>query len=131
MFELILQFTNEQRSIIHLILHVLVPMLVALVFVPKAHWKGVWLVLVATMAVDIDHLLATPIYAPNRCSIFFHPLHQMLPISFYALMTVWPVVKRLLKGSIKPFDAWLGWVGVGLLIHMLLDGLDCVWMKVS
>ena len=50
---------------------------------------------------------------------------------YLELAYVTPKLKRLLKGSIKPFDAWLGWVGVGLLIHMLLDGLDCVWMKVS
>lgn len=131
MIESILQFANEQRAIIHLVLHALVPMFVAFLFVPKAHWKLVWLVLVATMAVDIDHLLATPIYAPNRCSIFFHPLHQVFPIVLYALMTAWPVLMKQVRGKLKPFEVWLGWVGLGLFIHMLLDGLDCLWMKVS
>jgi len=124
-----INYLNEYRAGIHLALHVLVPMLVALLFVPKVHWKLVWLVLVATMAVDIDHLLATPIYAPNRCSIFFHPLHQMFPIALYGLLTVWPVVMKQVRGKLKPFEVWLGWVGLGLLIHMLLDALDCLWMK--
>ena len=39
--------------------------------------------MIATMLVDIDHLLATPIYDPLRCSIGYHPLHQLLPIAGY------------------------------------------------
>ena len=34
----------------------------------------------ATMLVDLDHLLATPLYNPDRCSLGFHPLHTTLPI---------------------------------------------------
>ena len=33
----------------------------------RASWLG-WLI-------DLDHLLADPVYAPDRCSIGFHPLH--------------------------------------------------------
>ena len=36
----------------------------------------------AANLMDIDHLLANPIYDPLRCSINFHPLHSwfMFPI---------------------------------------------------
>ena len=36
------------------------------------------------MLVDLDHLLATPIFKENRCSINFHPLHSYVAIGFYA-----------------------------------------------
>ena len=66
--------------------------------------------MIATMVVDIDHLLATPIYDPMRCSIGFHPLHQLPAIALYLVMLV-PAKTR--------------WVGLGLVIHMLLDSIDC------
>ncbi len=42
------------------------------------------------MLVDIDHLLATPVYDPNRCSIGFHPLHGFYPIALYVLLCFIP-----------------------------------------
>ncbi|HSJ08257.1 MAG TPA: DUF6122 family protein, partial [Longimicrobiales bacterium] len=59
---------------------------------------------------DVDHLLADPIYDPGRCSIGFHPLHTYPMIALYAVLAV--VLRTRL-------------VGVGLLIHMVLDGVDC------
>ena len=56
---------------LHLALHVLVPLLVALAFY-RARWRQTLLILVATMLVDLDHLVADPIYDPDRCSIGFH-----------------------------------------------------------
>lgn len=129
MLESVLSFMNEQRAVIHLFLHGVVPLAVAYWCAPDNKWKMVLLVMLATMAVDIDHLLATPIYAPNRCSILFHPLHQLAPIFVYAFMAVWPWLKRGLKRKVKPVEQLMGWVGIGLLIHMLLDGMDCWWMK--
>lgn len=74
--------------------------------------------MMATMVVDLDHLLANPIYDPNRCSIGFHPLHQMWFIALYCLLCFFPK-SRL--------------IGLGLVTHMLLDSIDCqvnngVWM---
>ena len=69
--------------------------------------------MVATMVVDVDHLLANPIYDPDRCSIGFHPLHTMPAVAVYALLAAWPKTRL---------------VGVGLLIHMALDLTDCIWM---
>ena len=70
--------------------------------------------MIATMLVDLDHLLAQPMYDPNRCSIGFHPLHTWPAILVYVALT-WPKKTR--------------WLGLGLLIHMALDGLDCAWMR--
>lgn len=63
------------------------------------------------MLVDLDHLLAYPVYDPNRCSIGFHPLHELIPISVYFILCF-----------IKP----VRFVGLGLMIHMLLDSIDCI-----
>jgi hypothetical protein len=66
--------------------------------------------MIATMLVDIDHLLAAPIYDPLRCSIGYHPLHQLLPIAGYFIAIF---VKKLRL------------IALGLLIHMALDSIDC------
>lgn len=63
-----------------------------------------------TMVVDIDHLLATPIYDPMRCSIDFHPLHSLYLMPIYAILAVYPKTRL---------------VGLGLVIHMVLDSIDC------
>jgi hypothetical protein len=60
-----------ERSIIHMILHFLVPFMVA-----KAGWRENWIrpfmIMALTMAVDFDHLLADPVFDPNRCGLGFH-----------------------------------------------------------
>jgi len=68
-----------------------------------------------TIIVDLDHLLADPIYDPNRCSIGYHPLHSYPAILFYLVLTMIPKTRL---------------IGLGLMIHMVLDGLDCIWMLV-
>ena len=78
-------------------------------------WRKAWLIMVATMLVDIDHLLATPIYDPKRCSIGFHPLHELIPIAFYLLLCCVP----------RYFGLQLRLIGIGLVIHMVLDSIDC------
>ena len=66
--------------------------------------------MVATMLIDIDHLLASPVYNPERCSIGYHPLHSFLPIMIYLLFCFIPKSRYL---------------GIGLIIHIVLDALDC------
>jgi hypothetical protein len=103
------------RAALHILLHFAVPALVAL-----GAWKDRWLkafvVLIATMAVDLDHLFATPLYDPNRCSIGTHPLHTWPAIVVYVALALVPRLTVRL-------------VGVGLLLHMALDTLDCWWMR--
>lgn len=63
------------------------------------------------MLVDLDHLVATPIYDANRCSIGFHPLHKLPLIPIYLVLTAIPATRL---------------IGLGLLIHMALDSTDCM-----
>ena len=102
----------------HLVLHFVVPALITGLFYRKI-WKVAYLVMIATMLVDIDHLFANPIYDPNRCSIGFHPLHQLWFIALYIALCFVPKTRL---------------VGLGLSIHMALDAIDCqvtngVWIN--
>ncbi len=102
------------RPILHLGLHIIVPGTMGRLLFPD-RWKTAWLVMMSAMIIDLDHLLVSPIYDPNRCGINFHPLHSLPAITVYALLAVIPKARL---------------VGFGLLIHIILDGLDCVWMNV-
>ena len=105
----------------HIALHLLIPLFIAIWFFPENRWI-VLSILLLTMLVDLDHLFANPVYDPARCSIGFHPLHGFIPIGCYGLLLLHK--KTML-------------VGMGLLIHMLLDLLDCVamgnlpWISIS
>ncbi len=101
------------QHVIHYSLHYLFPGLVAYVFY-RTYWKKAWLILVAVMLVDLDHLLVRPIFDPNRCGIGFHPLHSEYAIIFYVVLLIIPKTRIL---------------GLGLLMHMATDSLDCVLMK--
>ncbi|OQY03798.1 MAG: hypothetical protein B6I22_10845 [Desulfobacteraceae bacterium 4572_123] len=97
-------------TIIHNCLHFAVPGAAARALFAES-WKKAWLIMVLTMAVDLDHLLATPVYDPCRCSIGFHPLHSWPAIIVYLSMVAIP--------RLRP-------VACGLLIHMALDGIECL-----
>ncbi|MEG2981709.1 MAG: DUF6122 family protein [Stenotrophomonas sp.] len=105
------------RAIFHLLLHLAVPALVAWLFFrdpeKSVGFGRAWLLLLLGWAIDIDHLLADPIYAPDRCSIGFHPLHTAPAIAVYGALVV-PRRTRLF--------------GIGLLIHIALDAIDCLVM---
>lgn len=111
---------------IHIALHFAVPLLVAFTFY-HSHWLRVALILSATMLVDLDHLLADPIYDPDRCSIGFHPLHTLPAMVFYVMLLVLPLVLKRKAGTknLPPAAGTLHLVGLGLLIHMALDWSDC------
>ena len=102
----------ELRPLLHLLLHVVVPVAIARVFWPKA-WKRAALWMLAAWVIDLDHLLADPVYAPGRCSIGFHPLHTWPAMLAYGAL----VIPRKTR-----------WFGVGLVIHIVLDGIDCLMM---
>jgi len=97
------------RANLHLFLHFLVPLAVALVFF-RARWQRAAAVMIATMAVDLDHLFAVPLYDPDRCSINTHPLHTPVPIALYVVLALHPRTRL---------------VGFGLVLHMALDSADC------
>ena len=99
-----------ESTILHVILHFFLPLAMA-----KAVWREKWirpfLIMAITIAVDLDHLLADPIFDPNRCSINSHPLHS------------WPAIVVYIACLLSPI---LRIVALGLLIHMALDGTDCL-----
>ena len=105
------------RGLLHIIAHFLVPAAIApwmsKYLGPEKSWKYYWVIMSATIAVDLDHLLANPIYDPGRCSIGFHPLHSVWAIGVYVLLLV-PEKTRV--------------ISVGLLVHMMLDSIDCIMM---
>jgi len=94
---------------VHYGFHFVFPILIAFLFF-KEHWKVVSLIFIATMLVDLDHLLATPIFDPNRCSIGFHPLHSYIAISLYVIFSFFKKTRI---------------IAIGLLLHMLADLIDC------
>ena len=99
------------QTLIHYGCHFLLPLIVALLFF-KSNWKYAYFIMIAGMLIDLDHLLATPIFNPNRCSIGYHPLHSSFAILFYVFLSI-PKKSRL--------------VGLGLVIHIISDALDC-WL---
>ena len=99
------------REILHYGIHFLVPVVVGVLFYP-GHRLKVVLILLGGILIDLDHLLADPIFDPNRCSIGFHPLHTYWAIAFY-LVLILPKSSRIF--------------GLALLIHILADVVDC-WL---
>ena len=96
--------------IIHYSLHFFLPLIIAILFFKK-EWKKVYVIMLLTMIVDLDHLLADPIYQADRCSINFHPLHSYYAIALYFIMSFFR----------KPFNI----IGIGLVLHMIADFTDC------
>ncbi len=61
--------------------------------------------------IDIDHLLATPIYDPIRCSIGFHPLHSYWIMPLYIAGVFWQKTR---------------WFCLGVITHLITDALACL-----
>jgi hypothetical protein len=100
------------QTIAHYGCHLLLPLLVALIAYRKM-WVTAFLIMLSGIFIDIDHLLANPVFDPNRCSINFHPFHSYLAIGIYILLLV-PKKTRL--------------IGLGLVIHIIADLVDCSFM---
>lgn len=108
-----LEFAAIAQPVLHYGLHFLAPGLIAWLFFRES-WKRAWLIMLATMLVDLDHLVAYPdVFVPGRCSIGFHPLHSYWAIGVYVIALAFPRLRV---------------VAVGLLLHMLTDWQDCLWM---
>lgn len=103
------------QQLIHYFLHFMFPLGIAYFFF-QANWKRVYLVLLLTMLVDADHLLASPVFSACRCSIGFHPLHSYPAIILYAVMTFHPKLRV---------------IGLGLLMHMATDSIDCLFINAN
>lgn len=66
--------------------------------------------------IDIDHLLAVPIFDPERCSIGFHLLHGWEAALAYIVLLAVP-------------RWWVRAFGLGALWHLVVDAGDCMAMN--
>ena len=98
------------QQALHYFLHLGFPLIIAFVFYKK-NVGHAYLILLLTMLVDLDHLLATPVYDAHRCSIGFHPLHSHAAIAVYFVLLIFPKTRL---------------IAIGLLLHMVTDALDCI-----
>lgn len=78
----------------------------------REKWKQAGLIILAANLIDLDHLLADPIFDPGRCSIGFHPLHTLYAAMIYAALLLVP-------------KWWVRAFAVGALWHLVVDWGDC------
>ncbi len=97
------------RELIHYGIHFLLPVLVGMFAFPGSRLKAT-AILLSGILIDLDHLWATPVFDPVRCSIGFHPLHSYPAIAVYAGLLLF-----------RKTRIW----GLALMIHILADGMDC------
>ena len=74
----------------------------------RENWVRLFIIMMWTITVDLDHLLSDPIFDPNRCNLGLHTLLSWLAILVYLAGLLTPLVRI---------------VASGLLIHMVLDGI--------
>lgn len=101
------------QFVIHYFLHLVFPAWVAYRLYNN-RWLRTYIVFLLTMLVDLDHLLAIPVFEPCRCSIGFHPLHSPIACAVYVLMLIHPRTRV---------------IAIGLLMHMATDGIDCIFSR--
>lgn len=100
------------QALTHYSLHFIFPLAIAWIFY-RSDWKRAYLLFLLTMLVDLDHLAASPVFDSHRCSIQFHFLH-----TYYAM-----VLYGVLLFFRRPFH----YLGLGLMMHMATDLIDCFW----
>ena len=98
------------QGLVHYGIHFIAPLGIVFLFYRK-EWFKTYAIFLSTFLIDLDHLLATPLFDPNRCSIDFHPLHSYGAIGIYICLLV-PSKTRLF--------------GLGLCIHILADSYACL-----
>lgn len=96
--------------LLHIFLHVAVPLVVAALFFRK-DFRHAALIMLAGILIDLDHLLASPIVDPDRCSVGYHLLHSYWLIPVYVALALYPKTRL---------------IGLGLVIHIILDTAECV-----
>ena len=111
---------------LHIALHFIVPLLVAFVIF-RSTWQRAFGLMLTGLAIDIDHLLANPVYDPLRCSIGFHPLHSEIAIGIYAVLFVVSLPHGLGKQLLGRHRSAINLVSIGLVIHIGLDASDCIF----
>jgi len=98
--------------IIHYTLHFCTPFIFGKILFKK-NWWNASLIMFFTMIIDLDHLLANPIFDSARCSIGFHPLHSIYAAIIYLCILIIPSWK------------WRA-ISIGCLWHLCTDLIDCM-----
>ncbi len=70
------------------------------------------LILLSGILIDLDHLLANPIFDSQRCSIDYHPLHSYWAIAIYITLLLFKKTRLL---------------SIAFIIHIVADLADC-WL---
>lgn len=104
------------RHVVHYANHFVIPFAIAHFFWRERRLTA-GLIMASTILIDLDHLLADPIFDPNRCSIGFHPLHTQWAAIAYASMLAIP------SWQVRAFS-------LGCLWHLCTDALDCLLKRV-
>ncbi|WP_276166208.1 DUF6122 family protein [Zobellia alginiliquefaciens] len=99
------------RFLVHYGIHFIVPIVIGWYFYKEYRAKAI-VILLAGIVIDVDHLLATPIFAPDRCSVGFHPLHSYWAIAIYVGLLFFKKTRIY---------------GLALIIHIVADITDC-WL---
>lgn len=99
------------RFCLHYGLHFGLPLAISIIWFRK-NWIKTYLIMLLAFVIDLDHLLANPIFDGNRCSINYHPLHTYYAIVIYFIMLV-PKPTRVFA--------------LGLIAHIISDTVDC-WL---
>lgn len=98
------------RDLIHYGLHLGIPLMLAVGWYPrKALPAFLWML--AGWSIDLDHLLANPVFDPTRCSPGFHILHSLPFTGLYFILAAYPRTR---------------WFGLGLMAHLIADAADCI-----
>ncbi|HEX9828344.1 MAG TPA: DUF6122 family protein [Flavobacteriaceae bacterium] len=100
------------QSLIHYGIHFGLPLLIAVLFF-KSNWKVAYIIMLCGLLIDLDHVLASPIFDSQRCSINFHPLHSYYAIAIYLGLAMFKKTRIL---------------GIGLIVHIIADAADCLLM---
>ena len=104
------------RALVHYGLHFVFPLVIAALW-PRRRWQVVYMLLLSTMLIDIDHLLARPIFDPSRCSVGTHLLHSYPMVALYVVMLFLPYARW-------GWPWWLRALAVGLTFHIFTDWQD-------
>ena len=100
------------KVLIHYSFHFIFPLFFTKLFFNQV-WKKAFIIMLLTMFIDLDHLLSSPIFDPNRCSVGYHPLHTVHAAIFYLLLLFTPFWQ-------------LRAASIGCLWHLSTDYIDCL-----
>jgi hypothetical protein len=103
------------RTSIHYGIHFLLPLIIALIWY-KPRFTKVYFIFLLGFIIDLDHLFATPMFSPDRCSINYHFMH-----SYYAIAVYFGLL--FLKKTRL--------IAIGLICHIIADSADCVLLNLG